>query len=159
MVAGMFIASEVSMSDDEAVDSLGWGDPIQHLQALQEAMGHLRSLGTRASRLDRATSCLSTYGPLEFPERIRQRAVNIHEARQAVRRDYGPNSLFHFSDLGRSQQLGLENDIEALFMACLIDIGRMERHAGLENEWANFSYPGPGKPLDTKLSAKRGEAK
>jgi hypothetical protein len=129
---------------DELPNYLGWGDPVQQLCSLQKAMRHLRSTESRACRLDAATSWLNTYQPDDFPECIRQRAINVSEARQAARRDHGTNSLFNFRDLGRSRQLSLEKDIEALFVACLIDIGRMERHSGPEGEWADICYPKPG---------------
>jgi hypothetical protein len=120
---------------------------------LQTAMKHLRSLGGRAGRLENATLPLCTYQPHEFPARIRQRALNIFEARDIADRGQENTPLLDFGKLGWRGCRAIEDDIEALFMACLIDIGRMSELPGPGSEYADFLYPEAGKPLANKLGA------
>lgn len=129
---------------------LGWQDPIDQLLCLQTAMKYVcaRTLGRR-ERFDRATFPLVKYRASDFPERLRRRVTNIHNARTAVRRTYATDALFRFDLLPLPQLRSLQADIIALHEARLLDIGRMNTIGGLGHRFYEIVYPKDAEALTT----------
>jgi hypothetical protein len=105
---------------------LGWKDPVDQFLALQTA---IRILAEGKSnfriRMEKATFPLTKYLPQDFPERIRNRALEVLGTRRKVRKDYGQDALFHFERLKSKQRTRLTKNIISLYEACLMDIGKM----------------------------------
>jgi len=73
------------------------------------------------------------------------------QARIAVRQDYIGSTIFDFSRLSVTERRSLQNDVIALFEACLLDIGRMSKGSATgSNDYYDIVYPQEPRP-----SAKR----
>lgn len=119
----------------------GWNDPIDQVESLKAALKHLCSHRSRRARLDAATSALTKYTPDDFPIRIRQRFESIMQARVAVAKVYAGAPLFDFGLLGNVGCRAVEDDLIALFTACILDIGLMGAVDGRAQDHAELIYP------------------
>lgn len=128
----------------------GWYDPVKMRIALYDAIKILataKSTENYRVRMDRATYCLATFQPNDFPQRIRNRARMVLSARRRVAVEYPTDTLFHFEWLSPKERAALLEDLMALYEAVLIDIGRIEDN--------DYLYPDdrfPEKPIEDEHS-------
>ncbi len=129
-----------------------WGDPVDQLLSLRISLKCLLTRGLNPrERFDRATFPLVKYQPSEFPEQMRPAFERLMQARIAVRQDYIGSTIFDFSRLSVTELRSLQNDVIALFEACLLDIGRMSKGSATgSNDYDDILYPQEPRP-----SAKR----
>ena len=117
-----------------------WADPIGKLESLRIAMKYLltRRKISLNERLTAATLPLVGYLPHEFPEVVRPRFERIAATRSAVCREYVGGTMFEFSELNRQERRALQEDIIALYEACLLDLGMADK------DFYEIAYP-PGR--------------
>lgn len=118
------------------VEDFGWGgDHVGKLLALQTAVKHLCGPGKIRDRFDTGTFPLVTYQERDFPEEIRPAFRRILDARIKSRHEITSDYVvFAFDSLTPTERKQIVADIQALYEACLIDIGRAWP------EW-DFVYP------------------
>jgi hypothetical protein len=127
----------------------GWEDPIAQLNSLRVAVECLRKVRMGPSRFDHATFPLIKYRYV--PEHLKYRYENIRNARRAVRKDYSKrNTVFRFHLLSSRDRRALEDDIFALYEACLLDIGRMYEMGGIATLGYEIMYPKDAAPHTVK---------
>src|SRR5437879_1741026 len=98
----------------------GWYDPVKMRIALHDAIKILataKSTENYRVRMDRATYCLATFQPKDFPERIRNRARMVLSVRGRVAVEYPTDTLFHFERLSPKERAALLDDLLALYEA------------------------------------------
>jgi hypothetical protein len=116
---------------------LFWAGPLDQLDSLRIAVKYLLKRGLNTNeRFSAATLPLAKYQSREFPETVRPRFERIAAARRAVWREYIGGSLFDFTALKRPERKALQDDIFALYEACLLDIGKMG-----DQDFYELAYP------------------
>jgi hypothetical protein len=118
------------------VQDFGWGgDHVGKLHALQTAIKHLCGAGKVRERFDAGTYPLVTYHQSDFPEHLRPAFNRIMDLRIKSRAEIAPEYVvFAFDSLSPTERKQIVADVQALYEACLIDLGRAWP------EW-DFMYP------------------
>jgi hypothetical protein len=133
------------------VEDTGWGsDHVGKLDALQRAIKRLCGPGKIRDRFDAGTFPLVTYQERDFPEQLRPAFRRILDARLKSRHEVTlQHVVFAFDSLTSTERKQIVADVQALYEACLIDIGRA---------WpeSDFVYPKGDIVAKSKKKSNRG---